>query len=618
MKTMLLLLVITVHSLLMNGFFHASRVLNVATYVTPIIAQSDPTLFQNSLYVQSLKGKSARLSLMHDLTPSIISRVDFETFALTQWLVCLFLTLTALFYLGKTITGSSLAGYGTALLFSTQLNDWTLGSPAIYINFFHHGLQWAIMLNIFSLLLLLQKRLPGAFLLMGIAWNFHPMSVLFLFFLFVPYWLAHWKEISFKTLLLCGFAFTLPALPILIKAVAYLSIPWEYGPEWMTGVLWNAWYTVFPSTWSLNAWFRAGLFFWLFAMGFYTLPPGEIKRDIRLFIITIGLLCAAGTLFAEVFPIPFIMKMSLWRTTWLYIILALPCIMNLFITQWDPRLLKRFIIVSTLVLLTGYIHYFPFYYLLLFNTFFLLFLFPQPGPEKKRKGLPVKSSIIFFTCLLLLINYQGIFDWGVQGTIIVLGCVLLFLIIIPLLETSLPLAKKPSFCIISALVFLVFFDSGLLIYRGGAEIYYHGYVRGERDPWADIQVFAKENSPKDSLFIVPPYWNDFGLYSERATLGDWAEGANILYMDNAFASEWLTRMKDLGWRKLHGAEEGFKGLSTEEIVSVAHKYSADFVVTEKPKQFELDTLYENKQFILYRVPSPEEQEEKDSITLNGS
>ena len=516
---------------------------------------------------------------------------------------CLLLTLTALFYLGKTISGSALAGYGTALLFSVQLNDWTLGSPAIYINFFHHGLQWAIMLNIFSLVLLLQKRLPGAFLLMGIAWNFHPMSVLFLFFLFVPYWLAHRKEISFTTLFLCAAAFILPALPILIKAVTYLSIPWEYGPEWMTGVLWNAWYTVFPSTWPLSTWFRAGLFFWLFVMGFSTLPKGGIKNDIRLFIITIGILCAAGTLFAEIVPIPFVMKMSLWRTSWLYIILALPCIVHLLLTQWDHTFLKRFTVVSTLILLTGYINYFSFYYLLLFNSFFLLFLFRDSGPGNGGTRLPVKFSIIFFTVLLGLTIYQGTFDWGIQGTVIGMGCVALFLILLKSLEKSLPLAKIPNFCIIGALVFLTFFDTGLLFYRGGASIYYHGHLRGERDPWADIQIFAKENSHKDALFIVPPYCNDFGLYSERATLGDWAEGANILYMDNTFAREWLMRMKDLGWRDLFGAEKGYNELTTEEVVSAARKYGADFVVTEKPKQFELETLYENKQFILYRAPS---------------
>jgi len=214
------------------------------------------------------------------------------------------------------------------------------------------------------------------------------------------------------------------------------------------------------------------------------------------------------------------------------------------------------------------------------------------------KGIP----IIFFVALLMFIAYQSLFDWGVQGTIIGMGSVLLFLLLLKLPETSLPFAKSSNFCIIGALVFMSLFDTGLLLYRGGAAIYYHGYIRGERDPWADIQIFAKENSRKDALFIVPPYCNDFGLYSQRATLGDWAEGANILYMDNTFAKEWLTRMNDLGWKDIRGAEDGYKELSTEEIVTTAHKYGADFIVTEKPKHFELPMLYENKQFALYKAP----------------
>ena len=145
------------------------------------------------------------------------------------------------------------------------------------------------------------------------------------------------------------------------------------------------------------------------------------------------------------------------------------------------------------------------------------------------------------------------------------------------------------------------FDAGILLYRGGANIYYHGYFRGERDPWADIQLFAKEHSQKDDVFIVPPYMNDFGLYSDRATLGDWAEGANILYMDNTFAQAWLERMNDLGWHTLWGEKSGYNGLSTEAIVATAKKYGASFIITEKPKHFELPLIYENSQFILYTI-----------------
>jgi len=95
--------------------------------------------------------------------------------------------------------------------------------------------------------------------------------------------------------------------------------------------------------------------------------------------------------------------------------------------------------------------------------------------------------------------------------------------------------------------------------------------------------------------------NDFGLYSERATLGDWAEGANILYMDNTFARAWLERMHDLGWHTLWGERSGYNGLSTEAIVATAKKYGASFIITEKPKRFELPLIYENSRFILYRI-----------------
>jgi len=231
------------------------------------------------------------------------------------------------------------------------------------------------MLNIFSLALIFKKKYLLAFFLMGIAWNFHPMSVIFLLLLFFPYWFFHKKECGSKTLLFCSVAFALPALPILIKSFQYLSMTWEYGPEWITCVKWTAWYTIFPSTWSSNHFFRAGLYFCLFVMGLYTLPKSEKKRDITLFVGTIGFLCALGTVFAEMFPVPFVMKMSLWRTSWIYIILSLPCIVHLMITVWGKSLLKRFLILSTLIAITGYIHCFPSYYLLLCNIFFFFFLY---------------------------------------------------------------------------------------------------------------------------------------------------------------------------------------------------------------------------------------------------
>jgi hypothetical protein len=299
------------------------------------------------------------------------------------------------------------------------------------------------------------------------------------------------------------------------------------------------------------------------------------------------------------------MKMSLWRTSWLYIILSLPCIAHLMITLWDHSLLKRFLVISTLIVLTGYIHYFPAYYLLLFNIFFLLFIY-QSALEKTWAWLPKKMPVLFSALLLLLIIYQALFSWGTTGTMSGLGCAFFFLSLVSLTEKSLPIARNSNAWIIGALLFIVLFDAGILVYRGGPAIYYHGYIRGERDPWADIQIFAKAHSQKDDLFIVPPYMNDFGLYSDRATLGDWAEGANILYMDTTFAQAWLERMNDLGWQTLWGERSGYNGLSTEAIVATAKKYGASYIITEKPKRFDLPSIYENNQFILYRTAGAKE------------
>ena len=319
-----------------------------------------------------------------------------------------------------------------------------------------------------------------------------------------------------------------------------------------------------------------------------------------IFVVTVGLLCVAGSVCAELFPVPFFMKMSLWRTSWLYIILSLPCIAHLLMAFWDASLLKRFLVISTLIVLTGYIHYFPAYYLLLFNIFFLLFIC-QSSLEKRWAWLPKKMPLLFSALLLLLIIYQSLFSGGTTGTIIGLVFVLLFLALLQLTEKSLPFAQHSRAWIIVALLFTVVFDGGILAYRGGADIYYQGYIRGKRDPWADLQIFAREHSQKDDLFIVPPYMNDFGLYSYRATLGDWAEGANILYMDNTFARAWLERMNDLGWHTLWGEKSGYNGLPTEAIVATAKKYGVSFIITEKPKHFELPLIYENSQFILYTI-----------------
>ena len=597
-----ILVLVTCHAFLMNGYYLVHKQLNVGTYLDPIKAKADPTLFKNSIYVQAVNRTNVRLSPFYNVNILITKYFDFETFAIILAIVSLFFCLAGFFALTRVLFHSSVAGYIAMLLYSAALNNWTLGSPAPYLNFFHHGMLYANPLIIWSMVFFFQKRYVLALFLAGLAWNFHPMCTVFVLWAYGLTWLFNIKELRFKTLTYACAAFALPALPAMLNGLSYLAATQQPDyPLWITAARWAAWYTCFPSTWPVISLVQASLFFALFIIAVYTIPDGERKRELLIFTCSVLILCLAGTIFADIYPVPFILKLSLWRSTLIYLLIALPCIAYLLTSIFKHSIPRRFLVIALIVLLTGYIRCFPLYYLPLFMCGVLFFIYEdwlaQRLPRIARMGIP-----LFFTVLALLVSYHLL--TGERG----LRLLIFFLSTAVFCTITAMLEKRFSFNATAwtlwMLFFVVLFDAGTLYYRGGPEIYYHGRFQGKRDPWADIQMFAQTHSAKDDLFIVPTYMNDFGVYSLRATLGDWAEGANAIYLDNQFTREWLTRMKDLGWKKFcfDSNAEGYYCLPTSEVVKTAKKYGVKYIITEKPKTFALHKIYENEQFILYSAP----------------
>ena len=105
----LLLLLFTAHSFFMNGHKHVYRQLTVGTYVDPIAADADPSLFKNSIYVQAVKRTNVRLNVIYDLYPWVYKHFDFETFAIIQEIASLFFMLAAIFALARAAYPQSLA-----------------------------------------------------------------------------------------------------------------------------------------------------------------------------------------------------------------------------------------------------------------------------------------------------------------------------------------------------------------------------------------------------------------------------------------------------------------------------------------------------------------------------
>ena len=593
--TLLLLLLLTGHSFLMNGYYSSHRYLTVATYFSSIRNQIDPELFENSIYIQAVNRNNLRIGILYDVLPYVLNHIDLETFALLHTAAGLFFMLAGIYALAITLTRSRSTAIVATLLYTTQLNNWTLGSPAPYLNFFHHGLPYTYPLIVWSMLFFFRSRYCIALLLTGLSYNFHPMCTLFLLCAYCLYGLLNLKKFPLTLIMLCLLAFVLPALPGIAKTITHVGSG-GHGDLWLEGVRWVAGYTCNPSTWTRWQLLHAGLFLMLACASLCAFPKKIVRRTVMILWSAVALMCLAGTIFADVIPIPFIIKLSLWRSTVIYLFLAI-----IFIA-WACLHIARYsrthalLAATVILLLTGYLPKLPQFYCALLLPVVIYSLFAgQTATVCKRGAILAGTSLalLYLAAFILLPNNAWL-------ALFISSALLIIIINVP---TYLPRTKT----LLPWALGLLIFDAAVLTAQGGPKIYYHGRLQGELDPWADVQFVARDISETDDLFIVPPLRNDFYHYSLRAVLGDWAEGSTLLYLDSRFTEEWFERMHALGWTKPYNAEAGFNSLTTADITRTARKYGASFVVTEKPKEFDLPKAYENNRFILYRTPGSNNQ-----------
>jgi hypothetical protein len=141
-----------------------------------------------------------------------------------------------------------------------------------------------------------------------------------------------------------------------------------------------------------------------------------------------------------------------------------------------------------------------------------------------------------------------------------------------------------------------------------------------RTPFVEAQLWARDHTPKDTIFIVPPdYWwiydTDWRVFSERAAtpqlsdllmvafvpqyLDIWtrgfeqvAPGAAAQYQGDLFAN-WA-----IGAR-------AYYGLSDDAILRVARDWSASYLVVDKTQSpaRPWPVAYENEQYRIYDLRS---------------
>jgi hypothetical protein len=125
-----------------------------------------------------------------------------------------------------------------------------------------------------------------------------------------------------------------------------------------------------------------------------------------------------------------------------------------------------------------------------------------------------------------------------------------------------------------------------------------------RNPCLGIGLFARQNTPADSLFIVPPDLGNFQLVAQRAVVVQW----KAFPFSDAAMEQWYERMRDCygdsAETKVPVKEvlaERYRSISREQLLRAGKKYGATHAVLYKNTCCDLPVLFADETYKIVKL-----------------
>ncbi len=109
--------------------------------------------------------------------------------------------------------------------------------------------------------------------------------------------------------------------------------------------------------------------------------------------------------------------------------------------------------------------------------------------------------------------------------------------------------------------------------------------------WINVQLWAKENTQKTDIFLVPPDQTGFRIYSQRPIVADIKDGAVSMYNPN-YAKNWFAKINDLNL---------YQNFLDNDFQKLKQSYNFDFIVVPNSQKLNFEKVYENSRFTVYRI-----------------
>lgn len=404
---------------------------------------------------------------------------------------------------------------------------------------------FALPFLLLAIELYVNRRYVLAFILLGLVFNIHIISVNFVMAMVVFDSLVRIRQIGVRNVFMHFFVFLLCALPVLA---------WKFSNPANEPLIDARWLSIISNS------FLANLFY-LFA------TPGIAIASIG------GIACLAGY-FILVKQVPSDKNPII---TNFMIAAALVIVVEVITALFLPIVI---IIQSQIIRIGVFIMLFYYLYFIRYTTLLL-----------QRNG---EGRFLFLASILHIAIWPILpaFILFIEKYFNTLARVILFVFVLIISFFTLLLAFKVE------------------VWKPGIHIF------TINSPYYHAQLWAKNNTPKEVLFITPPaYWwwynVEWRVGSERGTvviLSDILEAA----FSPSYTKKWESRFEDVApgalaqfkgdaLKNREMATKAYKSLSTEDVIRIGKKYQASYFVTDKSKSYDLSKVYENEEYIIYKL-----------------
>ncbi|MEK7109735.1 MAG: hypothetical protein AAB876_00780 [Patescibacteria group bacterium] len=526
-------------TILLMGYYFGT--FDQAIHIPDLKKFSDPSLYPNDKF---LEIRNYHYSFFWFFFIPFYRMGVLEVSMFIVHFLATFLTFWAIWNLAKTLFNSPIASFLAVIAFIFPHLGFA-GFPVFEFSLLNRTFVLPFLL--ISINLYLNKKPFFAFLILGLMYNLHVISVNFVLAMFLFDSLFRIKEIRFKNLIKQFLTFLLFASPVLI---------WKFSNSHVdVGLDRSLLYII-------NNSLLAHLF------TFITTNP----------LINFTILNGVATIFIFFLTLPvkksnndIIIRNFIFASTAILIVQVIA-------GTWLPLTI---IIQSQIIRVGVFINIFAYLYF----TGYMSELFAD------KKINTNKISLLIFALLFSISP-------------------LISLIVLLLYKKN---NNKNCISIFKYLVIIIFLLTLTIFYK--MNIWKPGINIGPiKDDNYDVQIWAKNNTAKNAVFITPPalwwlYNLEWRVISERSsvsTLSELFEGgflpSYIYYWQPRFegvAPKALEQFSDDPLKNIIITKKAYYSLSEKDIIRISKKYGAKYFVSEKPRLYQFPILYENKGFIVY-------------------